>query len=426
MPPFWSKMPTFFAYPFQVNGLTFLTLITLLAGIAFIAAHASNLLMILPFFIMISLIISQGLRVIEFCSQGKTQPPDFLDLFNGNSTTLKTLGLMFAYGVALVFISRLGMIGTLGTIALSALMPASIMLLAISGSLAHAIDPTAIFDIARKMGWSYLGLGLILALISAGPEQAIALIPQSKLADMQEQNPEAFTTLLIVMTTYFNMVMGAMMGYLLYQHHGELGIATDDEYNGTETDKRVLELARATILTRESRIEEALRQLGGLISDFPDDTEIHTRYHSLLCESGCYPERIAPHTDRYLEFLIKSQRTELLIPAFEAARKHIPDYKPKVINARIGVANKYFQQRHYKKAVNLLSLLHKEVATSPELPEAYFLLARIYSEGPHDDEKAIMILDYISKHFPNTPLSSQINSYRNMLVTLAQKTKAQS
>jgi hypothetical protein len=52
MPPFWSQMPRFFAYPFSVNGVIFLVLQALLAIVSFKLFSTSSLLILLPVFVI--------------------------------------------------------------------------------------------------------------------------------------------------------------------------------------------------------------------------------------------------------------------------------------------------------------------------------------------------------------------------------------
>lgn len=423
-PPFWMQMHKFFAYPLQLNGLIFLALIAALTAGTIQVFDMQSLFVFLPVFIIVSLVIRQGLRVIEFCSQGKTKAPDLLDLFDGNPTTIKMLGLMIAFGVASGLLATFGMLGVLAILGLSALLPASIMLLAVTGSLFEALNPAEIWRVASRTGWSYLGLVMVLALISAGPDQLLQMLPQATLQKMLTQSPHVFFALIAVSTTYFNMVMGAMMGYLLYQHHADLGIETEEPHAAEPTDKRKLGLARAALLLRESRFEDAIRELGGLVTDYPDDADAHGRYHRLLCESDLYPERIAQHTDRYMEFLVRTGRDNRLTGAFEAARQRQPDYLPRQISLRTRLANEYFRQRKYKAAIALLAMLHKEAPQSEDLPEAYYLLARVYSEGLRDDDKALMVLDYVLSRFPDHALNGQIGNYRSVLQAMKENTPA--
>ncbi|MGH8853098.1 MAG: hypothetical protein ACREWI_02355, partial [Telluria sp.] len=146
LPPFWQQMPRFFAYPFSLNGALFLALLAALTIVSAKLFSTSGILILLPIFIVASLVIRQGLRVIEFCSQGKSRPPSILDLFDGNPTTIKMLVMMFAYGLAVGALGRFGLLGLVLIVCLSGLLPASIMLLAINGSLRDALNPIQVMS----------------------------------------------------------------------------------------------------------------------------------------------------------------------------------------------------------------------------------------------------------------------------------------
>jgi tetratricopeptide (TPR) repeat protein len=411
-------MPRFFAYPFSLNGWMFLALLAALTIAAVKLFDPAGLLILLPIFIVGSLVIRQGLRVIEFCSQGRSRPPSIPELFDGNPTALKTLGLILAYGMTVRVLGHFGLLGTGAIICLSGLLPASIMLLAIHGSLRDALDPAQVIQLAVRTGWSYLGLVLLLIITAQGPQQAIALMPAATIKHLAQDSPHVLLAMLVVSTAYFNMVMGAMMGYLLFQHHQDLGILPDDEHATAPADKRALELARAVILVRESRYEDALRQMAGMVVDYPNDIQVLEYHHKLLCESGGDPDRVVQHTERYLQILLDVQRKSRMLSALEAARRVVPHYQPKSIALRSALAEEYFLQRQFKPAIALIGMLHKEAPTSDELPKAYYLLARIYSEGARDDGKAVMILDFLLKHFPGHAMAGEIENYRKVILSL--------
>jgi len=424
MPPLWSQMPRFFAYPLRMNGWVFLAVLAALTLASGHLMRTHGIVAGVPIFMLAALGIRQGLRVIEFCSQGRSEPPSLLELFDGNSTALKMLGLMLAYGAMVNVLKHVGWPGVAGMIGLSVLLPASIMLLAIHGSLRDALDPIQVIQLAARTGWSYLGLILILMVTAQGPQQALGLIPPATLARLAQSSPDMLVAMVVVSTAYFNMVMGAMMGYLLFQHHQDLGIRPDDAHRVAPVDNRALEMARAAILVRESRYPDALRHMAGMVADYPDDLGVLEYHHKLLCASGGDPERVQLHTERYLQALLDGHRKNRMVGVLDAARRIVPNYKPKSIAVRRALAEEYFQQRQFKPAIALIGMLHKEAPGSSELPAAYYLLARIYSEGLRDDAKALMILDFLMQQCPAHMLSGEIENYRKVLRSLGQTAQA--
>lgn len=424
LPPFWSQTPRFFAYPFYLNGLLFLALLAVLTIGSVKLFPTPTLLALLPAFMIISLGIRNGLRVIEFCGQGRSRPPSIPELFKGNAATFKMLGMMLAYGILVSALGHLGLLGLGLIVCVSFLFPASIMLLAIHGTLRDALDPFQVVQLAARTGWSYLGLVVVLMMTAQGPQQAIALLPDGTLESLAQESPGLLLAMLVVSTAYFNMVMGAMMGYLLFQHHQDLGIEPGEEHAAGPGDKRALELARGVILVRESRYEDALRHMSGAVADYPNDLQMLEYHHKLLCESGGEPDRVVQHTERFLQVLLDAKRNKRMVAALEAARRVVPQYKPKSIAVRTALAAEYFLQRQFKPAVALIGLLHKEAPASDELPAAYYLLARIYSEGVRDDGKAVMILDFVLQHFPGHAMIGEIDNYRKVILSLGQRDQA--
>ncbi|MGH8855166.1 MAG: tetratricopeptide repeat protein, partial [Telluria sp.] len=281
-----------------------------------------------------------------------------------------------------------------------------------------ALNPIQVMSLAARTGWSYFGLVLVLIITAQGPQQAIALLPAETIESLAQDSPHVLMAILVVGTAYFNMVMGAMMGYLLFQHHEDLGIRPGDEHASAPVDRRALELARAVILVRESRYEDALRHMAGMVADYPNDLQVLEYHHKLLCEAGGDPDRVVRHTERYLQVLIEMQRKSRLVAALEAARRVVPQYQPKSVALRRALAEEYFLQRKFKPAIALVGMLHKEAPSSDELPAAYYLLARIYSEGVRDDGKAVMILDFLLQHFPAHAMAAEIANYRKVILSL--------
>ncbi|KQV59358.1 MULTISPECIES: hypothetical protein [unclassified Duganella] len=424
LPSFWSQLSRFFAYPFALNGLLFLALLAGLASASAMLFDPQSIQIFLPIFIVVALAVRQGLRVIEFCSQGRAQPPSIPELFDGNPTTLKMFGLMLGYGIAVGCLGHFGLLGFGLIICLSGLLPASIMLLAIHGSLRDALDPIQVFQLALRIGWSYFGLLFVLFITAQGPERAIGLLPATTLRYLAEHYFYLLIAIPVVVTVYFNMVMGAMMGYLLFQHHEDLGIEPDDDGTAAPADYRALELARAVILVRESRYPDALKHMAGMVADYPNDLQVLEYHHKLLCQSRSEPERIQQHTERYLQVLLDMQRKNRMTAVLEAACMVVPHYKPKSIALRRALAEEYFAQKRFNQAIALIGMLHKEAPTSEELPAAYYLLARIYSEGLRDDGKAVMILDFLLKQHAGHAIAGEVGNYRKVILSLGQMSQA--
>jgi hypothetical protein len=158
--------------------------------------------------------------------------------------------------------------------------------------------------------------------------------------------------------------------------------------------------------------------MAGMVADYPNDIPVLEYHHKLLCELSGDPERVVQHTERYLKALVGAQRKGRLVGALEAARRVAPHYLPGTIAVRRALAEEYFLQRQFKPAIALIGMLHKEAPMSDELPAAYYLLARIYSEGVRDDAKAVMVLDFLLKHFPGHAMTGEIEKYRKVILSL--------
>ena len=113
--------------------------------------------------------------------------------------------------------SRNEWLGLLGMLASSLAMPATLMVLIQSSSLRAALNPFELLGTMADIGAQYLLLCLFLFLLHAGFPKAVQLLlpitPSWMLLPM-----------LVFCAVYFLWVMAALIGYVMYQHHGALDI----------------------------------------------------------------------------------------------------------------------------------------------------------------------------------------------------------
>lgn len=63
-------------------------------------------------------------------------------------------------------------------------------------------------------------------------------------------------------------------------------------------------------------------------------------------------------------------------------------------------------------------MLFHRFPAEPKLPELYLLLAKALSEGLGEDRQALAVLDFVLRQFPESPVLTQVQSYRRTLQQL--------
>ena len=231
--PFWARLREFFLYPLHFAPLTVLLLLSL---IAFLLVQVPgwgyrmdflfwriprNLLYALPF---VFVFLKYAQSVLEATAHGhlKPKPLSGEQLTENGMIVIKMLMLLLVFNLleftALDLFDRVGK-NIMGFV-LAFATPAAIMVLAMEDSLFSALNPSTVGSVILRIGTPYIILFVLFYLLQIARDTMIGL-----LAGML--NPSLGATIFVFVSMYFYLIMFNMMGYLLYQHHEELGFGID-------------------------------------------------------------------------------------------------------------------------------------------------------------------------------------------------------
>ncbi|HTY94166.1 MAG TPA: hypothetical protein VMC02_09775 [Steroidobacteraceae bacterium] len=211
---------------------------------------------------------------------------------------------------------------TLGALLLTAL-PATVGLLAISDSWAHALSPVAVGRVMKGLGWTYLGV-LTVTLGGAALIVTLALTLGSIL-------------LILALSQLVFMAMFCFVGGALFERRVDLQLATrtygermaerDERHHA---DDRAAVLDRSYALLRLKRRREAWANLESWIREHCPDAHPFTEYHALLqatCswEDPSIGDRVA---SEYLGRLLANGETGLALDALQIRLNSNPGYYP--------------------------------------------------------------------------------------------------
>ncbi len=399
--PVWQVIPQFFRYPFKSRVLPMLAFIS--------GASVLTLMPVLGFFVWLllwAMLFKLSYEILSSTASGMMEgPPSVTQMSDG--IMFKHIGLLLAMGFGYAFI--IGMAGSvlialvLGLFLMLAL-PAAMMTLAMTQSLAQALNPVTWIHIMRTTGWAYLLTTVFLLLMLLSQAQAEAwLLP------IVGGSMLLFSVVSTFISAYFMAASFHLMGYLLYQFHDELGIdVAAPDARGESVDDHTPLLDEAGALVREGQIDEAARMLGEEIRQHGAETAVHDYYRKLLLNRG---DRAAllEHAREYIPILLHSVNdgAKALDVAAECLEAD-PGFRLSSPQDVLPLARIAFAQRRHGLVLRLTSGFAKHHRQHPDLAENYFLAAQSMLEKGEQPDKPVGLVRQIRKRFPDHPLAEDM------------------
>ena len=410
--PFWERIPRFFVYPAKVDSLLY---ITLLSAISVFTALPVPLIAFLLGVTVTYLILRYGYIILHHTARGNLEPPGVL---SGSPATeknlpLRQLGIFFVMALmvaaaalvheAFAIIVFLGLLFS---------VPASVMSLAINGSLPEAVNPAALAQIIGRIGMPYGILYMFLLLLSGG-ETAVLKVLEPVLPIW------LYLMLGNFISCYFTVIMFNMMGYAVYQYHEELGFEGVREFDTTEdapptpakaSDPFVNELH---ILLSEGKIDEAKARLKQRVQGQADE-DLHAQYHKLLKLSDDKAE-LAHHGGQYVQLLLAGSQASKAAEIYGDCINADPNFSLNDGRQVYEMAQLVFSSGHYDTALHILNRFAQRFPGHQVIPHAYFLAAKILCENKGQDAQAEKIISGLLKQYPNHDLSAELRAYSAVL-----------
>lgn len=416
----WNRLPEFFLYPANQFTLGYLAVIALcnLAG----AVHPATLELIS--LISMAAIFGYGFSCLKHTAKGNPRPPDFKIIHEASRSakSLRQLGVFLLMAAALMFCLKLGgaVFGVV-LLLLLACLPGSTMILAIEGDMLSAVKPVKLISMIQSIGKSYWIFYAFL-LILVGGVNGLPLW----LGD--EMPTEALLSLQMFLTGYFSVFMFAMMGFLIHQHHEELGVAVVKEFSqdylamtpGLSDDPL---LNTINILIKEGMFCEALKRLKPKLTN-GGDINLHELYHKLLVLTG-NKKQSNEHGQVYIRRILGQESKSRNSKLHEALQVYVNCLKldnhfylqePRSV---IDMAKAAKQFEMHNLAISMLKRFHEKFPDNPLIPEAYFTLARLLIEQNHKPEDAKKLLRFVIKRYPEHELRQQIKDYLDRLRSIS-------
>lgn len=402
--PFWKRSKDILSYPLRHPAVWLL----LTFGVANVIV--SNVITLL-FFLFISTLLSvYGMLVIAEVAKDNWEPPSPMEGISEGGLLLRQLGLMFVLFVGPFAFASTSLVISLGLLALAAfILPAALMILAVSRSLLDALNPLLWLQLVVTVGASYLLLWLAVMAVTAAPT----------LLGSANALP-ALVFLGAVFSAYTTLVAAAMMGALLNEKARELGLGVDEDRGRSlaENEYEVAEvLGAAHIYAQEGRLEDALRVVNRGLASAPVHMELNwrrLRLLKLLGKDAAWLDHLAKFTRHQISNGNTGTAVQIWLEAIQQHPNLRFDDDPALC---LSLAHALYERGRIREAQKLLINLHQRAPRFKGLGEAYLLLARLYLEQGTADA-ATRLVNFVKKNFPDVHDSEQGRETSALLVRL--------
>lgn len=406
IPPFWERIPQFFTYPAKFDNLVYIIMLSLASLATFIPIAGK----LVPLLVLLAL-MKYAYVLLEHTALGNMDPPK-TGLATHNSSPYKQyvifLLMFLAVGLAYALLGRFA--GIVAYIAVIFTIPASVMSLAMSGSLLFALNPANSVRLIGGIGWPYCLLYFFLLLLSSGSGVLTGLLlPVLPLA--------ATLVASTFVSAYFTLIMFHMMGYVIYQYHEDLGLEGVKEYQvkPAKIEPKVDELtAEINILISEGRIDEAKARLKQELRH-SGNVEHFARYHKLLL-LGDDKQELARHGQEYIRLLSAKGQKSNALNVFVDCLERVPGFAIDTGAQAFEIAQEAFAKNRFQDAaLKLLNGFAQRYPGNKNIPAAVLLEAKLLCEHKLDDAQAKTLLEGLLRDYPDHPLAGEIQQYLQLM-----------
>lgn len=407
-PPLWDKLAELVTFPLSLSPLIIISTAALfLLALAFLG----QLIALIGAVFVLSFVLKYALSALEQVARGNMEPPYWVDelVSEGYAKLAKLLVVLLIWFAIEFAIGKY--FGAYARIAIdllaAALLPAAIMLLGVSNSLAAALNIGTIVSVIRRIGWTYLGLVVLLFGVTLAAVQMAGLLVDSLKGALM-------LLAILMVANYFILLAFALMGYLLYQHHEELGIETLVMHQGDESKSRFDKIL-ANI--EEGDLDMALNLALGVQVDDAKNPELPWRLYQVMRLRNDR-ERSREVAPRILSDLIEAKRANMAGKVYTEMIDEIPDLGPLDEAHFLPLAEVLRDQGEPRQALKLIDQVIKRGEKTEQTPAQYLLAARIYAEDLGKDRKALALIDHVMRRFSPQELPSETDTLKRTLMAV--------
>ena len=412
IPPFWAKMSLFFSIPLSLPALSFIAFMLITGNIALYLPLIGVLVVT---FVLPTVFLKYAYLLLENVSDGRMQAPSIGDVLRDNdySIVFKQVGVFFLLFAPLTYIASTSpILGILFLFLVILLIPATVMVLSVTQSFFQTLNPLTLLSFATRIGWSYLLLYLLMTIINSGP----AIILEFVMSTLSEQTlASIIIPLFLALEMYFTLVIFAVLGYVLFKYHHRLGFKIDSAHvealEGFQKPPFVHPaLKDIEVLIKEGQHQKALDLLIPRMSEHQKDAEVMLRFHKLLVLN--HSPDLLKYAVEFIHMLLSTSNRAYAVTVFKDCLATDKTFKLTYTTDYVPLCETMLQIREYKLLVHLLNGFHKTYPEFEHIGKLYLMMAKALSEGLGEDAKALNVLQFVLKHYPNqeAEIQTQLNT----------------
>jgi hypothetical protein len=407
--PFWNRLREISLYPLHADAM--LTICVL---------AACHLVAFLPFGRFLDLLVwvamyKYAFECLRASANGRLTPPEG-SIGVEDSTGWSQIWLQFVFiAAAVAGFVLLGPGGGLAVLVLLGLCwPAAVMSLAMDQNLPHALNPATWLAILARLGWPYVAVVLLYFVFFASQLYAQAFAMQILPGFLAIVLVGAISHYVIVATFH-------LMGYLIYQYHEEVGYEPEQapaplRRAAADPDQETLDEAAQLVRDGDpdaarERIAQQLRSRGGTDA-------LHAQYRKLLALGSQRDEQLR-HGREWITLLLSQDKDRRAVDVARECLDLDPAFQPSAPDEVARIAQKAVDAGVTQVALKLLSGFGKRYPRHRDIPQNYLLAAKLLAERMGRDADARVLVEQLTKAYPDHPLAADIAAYREFLARLA-------
>lgn len=406
IPPYWTRFGSFFIYPLSMEPLLACLGFGALSGLASIFFVPANIILEV---VLLVATLRYGYKVLERTARGYLDDKlVFVDSAHGGKYLPYKQFVVIAIALTLCgYAAYLGgsHLAMVLLVLFGMMLPANIMLLAISNDLGESISPPRLWGLMHGIGVPYLGLCACLLLLSSSSgallNHLLPLVPRA-----------LFGVVGGFVTAWFMVVMFRLMGYALYQYHDVLGLAVDVGFerqapSGPTEDPAKQRAAQTAAMLREGRYEEAITLARSELATNSGDFAANQRLLRLLQAVPGQEAAMQAHAGEWLNTLLHTAKFRQAIEVLDIVWQAQADYRPPLSNFVLPLAEACMEARRYDSAARLIKGFDRRFPGHADTAAVYLLGARLLIEHQRDEAQARRVLAAIRQHYPETPVAAE-------------------
>ncbi|MET3380194.1 hypothetical protein [Variovorax paradoxus] len=415
-PPFWHRLNSFFAFPFQMRPLAYgllLSFCSLFFDAIFFLPDALAL-----FVIEVGIMLAAsryGFKIIALGARGIRDSADFGRESSDDWTYLpwKLFAITMVQAFLIGWLAWYApILGTVGLFVMSFTFPAAVIVLVQSASFFQAMNPGNVMDAMRIIGWPYALLCFFLFLLSTGAQVALSML-------LPMFDGRIALPVINFAFIYFGWVMASLLGYVMFQHHDAFGfdaVPGSELGDGATVDRRTPEQIAA------QRMDAEVAQLiteGDLAAALgsayeaqrtaaSDDLAAQRRYHRVLALMPDKKDTMLDQARRFIPLLMRRDLASEALKVFKVCKEKDKAFALDDAVMVIAMARAEWRNGDAHATLALLSGFDKRFRGNEAIPQAYELAARALVQGLGRADMAQPILTTMESRYPDSEQTQEV------------------